>query len=263
MPDVERIVHLLGHVAGMEAPIADRRRRLMHGLCEMVGCSAWIWVHSRFDRDSGQSMLFSALDGGFSDEHQRQENYSILIDPRIQKLTAQRIVGWLVDNGRHITMDRPTMLPDELYGQPEFDRHREQSRYEPAAWSLYLVGPDVWSAIGVMVERGAPMPGDRERAILHLVMNQIDWLHRADTNVPANSTDLLELSAREREVLFLLMGGDSRKQIAGKLGISPNTVADYLKSIYKTFNVNSRGELLSKFISGGVPRSKLPQPAAV
>lgn len=48
---------------------------------------------------------------------------------------------------------------------------------------------------------------------------------------------------------MFLIDGDSRKQVASKLGISEHTVSDYLKTVYAKFSVNSRAELLSKFIA--------------
>jgi DNA-binding CsgD family transcriptional regulator len=62
--------------------------------------------------------------------------------------------------------------------------------------------------------------------------------------------NLVSLSPRERQVLLLLLGGDSQKQVASKLGLSPYTVGDHLKEIYRKLGVVSRAELLSKFISG-------------
>jgi DNA-binding CsgD family transcriptional regulator len=58
------------------------------------------------------------------------------------------------------------------------------------------------------------------------------------------------LSPRMRQTLELLVRGDSERQIALKLKISPHTVHVYVKQLYKRFNANSRGELLSRFIRG-------------
>jgi DNA-binding NarL/FixJ family response regulator len=57
------------------------------------------------------------------------------------------------------------------------------------------------------------------------------------------------LSPRLAQTLDALLAGDSEKQIAGKLGISPHTVHVYVKALYKGFGVSSRGELLSRFIT--------------
>jgi len=56
------------------------------------------------------------------------------------------------------------------------------------------------------------------------------------------------LSPRERQTLKLLLIGDAEKQIAAKLSISRHTVHVYVKSLYKRFDVNSRGELLARWV---------------
>jgi DNA-binding CsgD family transcriptional regulator len=56
------------------------------------------------------------------------------------------------------------------------------------------------------------------------------------------------LSRRERETLELLLAGNAEKQIAARLSISRHTVHVYVKSLYKRFDVNSRGELLARWV---------------
>src|SRR5882724_569837 len=53
---------------------------------------------------------------------------------------------------------------------------------------------------------------------------------------------------RMRETLHGLMRGDSEKQIALKLGISRNTVHVYVTKLYRNFAVQSRVELLGRFL---------------
>ena len=58
------------------------------------------------------------------------------------------------------------------------------------------------------------------------------------------------LTARRlRQVLHCIMSGYSEKEIGKRLGISRNTVHVYVGSIYRHFNVNSRGELLARILS--------------
>jgi DNA-binding NarL/FixJ family response regulator len=59
------------------------------------------------------------------------------------------------------------------------------------------------------------------------------------------------LPPRLRQTLQGLIRGDSEKQIAGRLNLSPHTVHVYVKQLYKRFNASSRGELLARFIRGG------------
>lgn len=50
------------------------------------------------------------------------------------------------------------------------------------------------------------------------------------------------LSPREKEVIYLVAQGVSRKECARLCGISPNTVADYTKSAYRKLGVHNRAE---------------------
>jgi DNA-binding CsgD family transcriptional regulator len=45
-----------------------------------------------------------------------------------------------------------------------------------------------------------------------------------------------------------LLEGDSEKQVAYKLKLSPHTVHEYVKNLYAELGVNSRGELLAQFV---------------
>ena len=58
----------------------------------------------------------------------------------------------------------------------------------------------------------------------------------------------LKLSPRMRQTLDRLLAGDSEKQIANTLAVSPHTVHVYVKAIYRGFDVSSRGELLARFV---------------
>src|SRR5262245_20261785 len=56
------------------------------------------------------------------------------------------------------------------------------------------------------------------------------------------------LPPRWRQMLDCLLDGDSEKQAAARLGISPQTVHQYVKGLYAHFGVSSRGELLAFFL---------------
>lgn len=56
------------------------------------------------------------------------------------------------------------------------------------------------------------------------------------------------LAPRVRQTLERLLAGDSEKQIASRLGVSPHTVHVYVKSLYRHYDVCSRGELLARFV---------------
>jgi len=67
----------------------------------------------------------------------------------------------------------------------------------------------------------------------------------------ADSKELAELSPREREVLALIMNGDRVPAIAKNLHISPHTVRNHLKSMFRKLGVGSQAELIEHIRSLG------------
>ena len=59
-----------------------------------------------------------------------------------------------------------------------------------------------------------------------------------------------DLPPRLRQTLARLVAGDSEKQVARRLGISPHTVHNYVKALHQRFEVSSRGELLAAARAG-------------
>ncbi|QEH38581.1 Bacterial regulatory protein, luxR family [Aquisphaera giovannonii] len=60
-----------------------------------------------------------------------------------------------------------------------------------------------------------------------------------------------DLPPRARQVLACFLEGDSDKQVARRLGISAHTVNQYAKRIFAHFGVQSRTELLARWIRRG------------
>jgi DNA-binding NarL/FixJ family response regulator len=55
------------------------------------------------------------------------------------------------------------------------------------------------------------------------------------------------LTEREKEILQLLIKGNSYKELAGRIFISVETLNSHIKNIYRKLNVHSRSELAAKF----------------
>ncbi|MFO0958013.1 MAG: helix-turn-helix transcriptional regulator [Isosphaeraceae bacterium] len=64
-----------------------------------------------------------------------------------------------------------------------------------------------------------------------------------------------QLPPRYRRVLACILEGDGDKQIAARLGVSPYTVNEYAKGIFRHFQVNGRSELLARWIRRGWGRT--------
>lgn len=88
-----------------------------------------------------------------------------------------------------------------------------------------------------------------DRELLHLFHTESDWIFRNEPRPPAELAD--GLTRREQETLAALLTGVSEKQIAARLGISPHTVHDYVKRLYRKLGVTSRAALMARSSAKG------------
>ena len=92
-----------------------------------------------------------------------------------------------------------------------------------------------------------PTEGGDTRAVMAIIREMIGPPDQRVDDFAA----LHGLSPREREVVRLLVRGHSTTGLADRLGISPHTVRDHLKNVFRKTSNRSRSELLSA-LSGAV-----------
>lgn len=56
------------------------------------------------------------------------------------------------------------------------------------------------------------------------------------------------LPRRQQQTLALLLEGKREKEVADELGLSPSTVHEYVRALYRHFGVSSRAELSAHFL---------------
>jgi len=98
--------------------------------------------------------------------------------------------------------------------------------------------------VGLQTDQGVRARLDR----IALELQAIGLAQDQPSTAPSSLShpDLGELSAREREVLGLLLGGERVATIAPQLFISPHTVRNHLKSLFRKVGVGNQAELISK-----------------
>ena len=102
---------------------------------------------------------------------------------------------------------------------------------------------EVLNGIRVTLEGGAPISA---AAAVFLLERFRKPQEAAITTPPAD-----RLTPREQELLTLFARGHSYKSAARELGISPLTVGDHVKAIYRKLQVNSRGEAVFTAVQRG------------
>lgn len=104
---------------------------------------------------------------------------------------------------------------------------------------------EVEAALDEIQGGGAPMSPRIARRLL------LDLVGATPTPAPSES-----LSARERDVLRAVARGDTHKEIAMDLGMSPHTVHSHLKKVYRKLHALGRAEAMARarqlgWIQGG------------
>jgi DNA-binding CsgD family transcriptional regulator len=91
---------------------------------------------------------------------------------------------------------------------------------------------------------------ERDCLLVELLTEELarDW-----AQVAADAGEVA-LGRRLRQVLTLLSGGASEKEVAAALALSTHTVHDYTKALYRAFKVRSRSELLARIARPRLPR---------
>lgn len=96
---------------------------------------------------------------------------------------------------------------------------------------------EVLDALRQVNEGGAPMSSAIARRVVKYFSQSSE-----------DTSDLTQLSPRERDVLELLARGAAYKEIADKLGLAIETIRMNIKHIYAKLHVHSRGEAVSKYL---------------
>jgi len=248
--DVERLIRLVATAGDptIDIPIHERKRTLVAGVCEMVQADVWMWNTCVANPDkAGDVMATCIMDDGWQDDAERLRFLQLLVDPHVGHALQSRVMEALAGE-TPVTYNRQEFILPEVasWALPAW----EKVGLSDSLLAVYPLGGMAYSGVGLHRRGVKPPFSDRDRMIVHTAFRQVDWLHRHGSDVPAASK-VLELSPRQREVLMYLLGADTQRQIAMKLGLSEHTVGDYVKQIYRRFEVNSRPELLTHFMSGG------------
>jgi DNA-binding CsgD family transcriptional regulator len=188
--------------------------------------------------------LLTASDIGWGTERDRAIVHGYLARTPVDADPLTRAT--LIQQKRLVTLIRADAVSGPIWERSVL--HNEVHR--PAAIGDSLLSLQRLASTGLgrvlVLKRawGDPLFGARERDLVHLLQSECPWVFERPRSTVAD----LGLSPRERETLPLLMTDMSQKQIAARMGISRNTVHEYVKSLYKKLGVTSRAELMARAI---------------
>jgi len=146
--------------------------------------------------------------------------------------------------GRLITRTRRQLVPDRAWDRSVSAEYRRMGGIGHVLTSVLHVSDDgAISGIGLNRAIGERDFTPREQRLLGFFHAELGRLIRGPL-VSATEPGLERLSPRLRQTLACLLEGDSEKQVAARLGLSPTTVHQYVTALYRHFGVGSRAQLL-------------------
>jgi len=245
--DAWAMVRVLSEVQSGSLDPSTRRQNLVTALAPVLSACAGISMRV-VDLLPGAAPQVLFVTQAHND-YWHQKNLAFLDEDLVQEplcsAAAQKAEADCVS-----TFTRRQLLSDELwYDAPRYVRHHARAGVDDCLWSVRpAMRPGEFNALGFYRPIGAQPFSQRELLMLHALHCEMGLFYAGDA-APTAGSGPAPLSVREREVLARLLAGDSEKQVALRLGISPHTVHGHVKVLYRHFNVSSRAELLARFIN--------------
>jgi DNA-binding CsgD family transcriptional regulator len=246
--DVAAMLRLAGEVSELTPEVHARRDHILRGLLSLVGgcwavCSE---IDPREGNDSGWAVPNSVTCAGHlsPDERATVERYVTgrlaALDPCVPELLRQP--------GPVATVRRVDVADRSWFRSDHFNHVRRPLGFGESLYAV-LTTPDR-RRLKLSLHRELSDDPYTERHV-HLVQcfnENLASLYTVTPRPSALDERLATLAPRLQKVLDRLLRGDSEKQAAYGLGLSPHTVHQYVKTLYRDLGANSRGELLAMFI---------------
>lgn len=198
-----------------------------------LGIADWGWSNG-FNRDGWLEMLRV---------FQHNPLYNPLMNAYIDRMRPEG----------GVCLGRTEMIPDHDWYRSDYFRSLHRVIGVDATLVCFRAVPgtaDEFSEIYLARRMGERDFSARDRAMVleaHVEIAPLVGRSLARFSDPRPSA----LAPRVRQVLKCLLEGDSDKQVAARLGISRYTVNQYVKVIFQHFGVESRPELLARWIKRG------------
>lgn len=249
--DVRAVVRLVAEALAPDDGRGPKCRRIGDGLARLIDADGWIWIRTRIAPGKAPANIDFIAGGAFDTAALAEyADWSLEVHGEPPEHPP---VKALLTQGNHFTCTRPDVVPDAIWQSGRCRAHVQRFNFD--AWMYSMVplaemgGDVIFSGILMLRHPDRPDFDRRQSRIVHLVFRECEVLHR-DGLAVQQSTAIAALTPRLHSVLTLLIDGQSIKQIAYHLQLSPHTVNGYVKQIYRHFDVQSRAELLRRFMTG-------------
>lgn len=244
LADVRAVFRLVGECRELGSDWHAWRAHMLDGLRRLTGAQVALYLHISH-LGSSREQIAEALDSGFLDDAGRalwahyQGEQAHRTDPFHQRFFR----GF---NGSVRTRELASVVePFEWRRSPHYNDYVRACRLDDRLTSSAHVPGTSPAVTQVIVLHRAAADGEypqRARRLVELFHEELLPLIGRQLALPESGKGSLPI--RLEQVLRCLLGGDSEKQVAARLDLSPHTVNRHVRRLYERFGVHSRGELM-------------------
>lgn len=247
--DVRAAFHLIGECCELGAEPSLWHHQMLEGLAPLLGAvfaTGGEGFRSRAADSAPSATSYRVVSthcvGGDRAVRERFFAYHRDAGPAADPIYEQ--IGHL--RGRLITRTRRQLVDDRVwYRSGSFVDYRRPVGLDQQLTSVWRArsASGAISVVTLSRQIGDRAFSQRERRLLACFHAELGRLLGGPL-VSGVERELEGLPARLQETLACLIEGDSEKQVAARLGISPATVHQYVTGLHRHFGVHSRSELL-------------------
>jgi DNA-binding CsgD family transcriptional regulator len=246
--DVRRLLHLAGELR----EIRDQNARLQHAVTGISGLTG-ADVGAIFVFDSPLPVVpRTGVIHGY-DPTQTQAVLAQYATHGVDfDLMAVRLREQFDGTGQIVRRRRELLENRAWYGSLFLNEGRRQWGVDDCVYSLQGLGG---ASFGLGLNRafGSTPFSEAERCLVEMFNVAVAGTAR-ECLLPWVPSELHSLRGalppRTRQILDHLLRGESNKDIAEQLGISPNTVHHHCKLVFRAFGVMSRSEFIARWFAG-------------
>jgi DNA-binding CsgD family transcriptional regulator len=244
--DLPTMLRLAGEIGELPREGARRMNHFLDGLRPLLEARVAVWFFNLTTPD-GQHRPQSVVDSGWTTPHERE-----VFMRYVSSDSSQHPMRPIVDHWRRGPTRRIPLVtaPQDHFTREQYHKSPFiQEVFRPTGLDGALIvlrhgeQADTYAGLAFYREWGDDRPFTaRDRALVESMYTAC--FRMIEDGVISRPP----LSPRATQVLHCLLEGDSVKQVAQRLGLSPHTVNDHIKCIYKRYNVTTRGELLARVL---------------
>jgi DNA-binding CsgD family transcriptional regulator len=252
LSDVRAIFRLVGECRELGVDATLWRRHMLTELARLTGGQVGMGGLARTKDGLLLPVPATMLDVGWAGPREREvfgqffKDQMFLQDPALQALRP--LLSRFGKPTTQLTRSRRQLVDDRLwYKSAAYGDYHRPSGTDDGLMSFVQTHAGELHTITLHRPPGANSFSGREWRLLHVFHAELAAYLRTEL-APVGTDPISSLSPRLRQVLVSLLEGDSEKQAAARLGLTRDSAHQYVKAVYRRFNVNTRAELMALFV---------------